>query len=222
MLSMTDSTDVTWSYNIMEDIEGTAFIAGLNNGTAANWKIYGNVGVHTAAYAANTGRGSTHNFGVAGIVYIANDASNNNSANNWLIYNNTFYNIKGTYSGIVIQAGSGNTVQNNIWYNSVRTNNSGSTAYSYNWYFNTNKDSDTAASSVTCSSQCNLFVDGAGKNFRLGVATVAGAALSAAYNMDMDGKVRGTDGTWDRGAYEFSNTPSISPAPPTNLITQVQ
>ncbi len=32
---------------------------------------------------------------------------------------------------------------------------------------------------------------------------LAGVSLASPYNMDMDGKTRGADGTWDRGAYEF-------------------
>ena len=55
LLSMTDSTNVVWSNNVMEDIEGTAFIAGLNGGTASNWQIYGNVALHIAGYIARTG-----------------------------------------------------------------------------------------------------------------------------------------------------------------------
>ncbi len=62
MLSMTDSTNVTWSNNVMEDIEGTAFIAGLNNGTASNWNIFGNVILHSASYIADTGRKAGHNM----------------------------------------------------------------------------------------------------------------------------------------------------------------
>jgi hypothetical protein len=219
MLSMTESTNVTWSNNVMEDIEGTAFIAGLNGGTISNWKIFGNVAFHSAAYAADTGRKTGHNFGVAGFVYIANDASNNNTGNNVLVYNNTIANIKGTYSGVVIQAGSGNEVRNNIWYSSVRTNNSFGGAISNNWYYNTVQDGDSTATKTVCSTGCDVFVSSGGKDFRLKTAVGSGLALVAPYNADMNGVIRGADGTWDRGAFEFGGA-AAAPAAPTNFIVK--
>jgi hypothetical protein len=217
MLSMTDSTNVVWSNNVMEDIEGTAFIAGLNGGTASNWKIFGNVAFHSAQYIADTGRKAGHNYGVAGLVYIANDASNNNTGNNFLVYGNTMVNIKGTYSGVVIQRGSGNEVRNNIWYNSVRTNNSFTGSISNNWYFNTVQDGDASASKTVCTTACDVFANLASKDFRLKVATGGGMALAAPFNIDLNGSVRGADGTWDRGAFEFGVVGGITLLAPTNL-----
>ena len=40
-------------------------------------------------------------------------------------------------------------------------------------------------------------------NFHLTSATNNGISLPSPFNMDMDGKTRGSDGTWDRGAYEY-------------------
>jgi hypothetical protein len=205
MLSMTESTNVTWSNNVMEDIEGTAFIAGLNGGTATGWNIYGNVAFHSAAYVADTGRKAGHNYGVAGFIYVANDASNNNTGNNFRVYNNTFYNIQGTYSGVVIQLGTGNVVQNNIWYNSVRTNNSFSGTIGYNWYYNTIQDGDATGTKVVCSTNCAIFIDPASNNFDLKAPTAAGISLGSPYNIDPDGIARGGDGVWDRGAFEYGS-----------------
>lgn len=219
LLSMTDSTNVTWSNNVMEDIEGTAFIAGLNGGTATNWKIFGNVAFHSAAYKAGTGRKPGHNYGVAGIVFIANDASNNNRGNGILFYNNTMVNIQGSYSGVVIQSGSGNEVRNNIWYDSVRTNNSFSGTISHNWYYDTVQDGDSSATKTVCNSGCDLFKSISGKDFRLDSATAGGMTLSAPYNTDMNGVIRGADGTWDRGAFEFGSA-AATVQPPTNLKVQ--
>jgi len=63
------------------------------------------------------------------------------------------------------------------------------------------------------------FVNYAGKDFRLKVATVAGTSLSAPFNLDIIGIARGSDGTWDRGAYEFGGTATTgtTPAAPTGL-----
>ena len=217
MLSMTDSTNVVWSNNVMEDLEGTAFIAGLNGGTAANWKIFGNVASHSAAYIANTGRKSGHNFGVAGFVFIANDASNNNRGNGFLVYNNSFVNIQGSYSGVVIQSGTGNEVRNNIWYSSVRTNNSFSGTISNNWYYNTPIDGDSTATKTVCTSSCDIFTSITGKDFRLKSATGGGFTLGSPFNIDTNGVTRGADGNWDRGAFEFGGTAVSAVLAPTNF-----
>lgn len=219
MLSMTESNGVTWSNNVMEDIEGTAFIAGLNGGAISNWKIFGNVFFHSDAYRADTGRKAGHNLGVAGMVYIANDASNNNTGNNIYFYNNTVANVVGTYSGVVIQSGSGNEVRNNVWYNSVRTNNSFSGTISNNWYYNTSQDGDSTGTKMVCSSGCDVFNNVSGKDFRLKAAIGGGMSLSSPYNTDMNGVTRGSDGTWDRGAYEFGGS-GATVQPPTNVKVQ--
>jgi hypothetical protein len=218
LLSMTSSDGVVFSNNIIEDIEGTAIFAGLNGGAAANWKIYGNVIFHSAAYAADSGRVSGHNWGIAGIVFVANDASNANRGDNFWVYNNTIYNIKGSYSGVVIQLGTGNIVQNNVWYGSVRTNNSFSGALGYNWYYNTQADGDSTATKVVCSSNCNVFVGASSKDFTLATAIPGGVNLAAPFNVDPNGTMRGGDGTWDRGAFEFGGgSTSSTPSAPSNL-----
>lgn len=217
LLSMTDSTDVVWSNNVMKDIEGTGFIVGINGGVAQNWRIFGNVFVHSAAYAADTGRKPGHNFGVSGVVYIANDSSNDNTGNNIFFYNNTLVNIQGLWSGVIIQKGAGNKVKNNIWYGSVRTNNSFAGSISHNWYFNTVQDGDATPSKVVCTSACDLFFSVPGKDFRIKAPTAAGQSLAAPSNVDPLGRARGTDGVWDRGAYEFTTSAIPALTPPTNL-----
>jgi hypothetical protein len=211
LMSMTDTTDVTWSNNVMEDIEGTAFIAGMNGGTAANWNIFGNVALHTAAYAADTGRKPGHTWGVAGLVYIAHAADNMNYGNNIEVVNNTIVDIVGTWSGVVIQAGSGNVVRNNVWYSSVQTGTSFSGTISHNWYYQTQADGDNSTTKVTCTTGCNIFSNVANRDFHLVKALPAGYALPAPMVVDSDGVTRAIDGNWDRGAYEFSGS-TLSPA----------
>jgi hypothetical protein len=57
-----------------------------------------------------------------------------------------------------------------------------------------------------------LFVNFAGGDFRLASATAAGdSSISSQFNgdlTDMNGLARGTDGLWDRGAFEFSSSQS--------------
>lgn len=210
------SDDVTFRFNVIEDPEGTAVFAILNGdpgkstaNTANNWQIYGNVIFHSMGYARE---------GIAGVVFSANDSSNSNWSDNWKVYNNTIAKIVGTWSGVVIQAGAGNIVQNNIWYKSVRTNNSGA-AFDYNWYFNTVADGDGGANKQICTFSCSIFVDAEGGNFHLATATNSGKPLPTPYNMDMDGRIRGGSGVWARGAYEFGDGAS-PPAPPSNLAVR--
>jgi hypothetical protein len=218
MLSMTDSDGVTFSNNVIEDIEGTAVFAGLNNGLASNWKIFGNTFTHTAAFVAMN-RYPVHTGGITGIVFCANDSSNANTCNNFLYYNNTAVNIQGLWSGVIIQKGTGNVVQNNIWYNSVRTGSTDGTPGN-NFYINTIADGDTSASKVVCTSNCSIFVDPANTDFHLNAATATGTALAAPYNTDPDSITRGSDGTWDRGAFEFGGTQATMLPPTLRTITQ--
>jgi hypothetical protein len=62
----------------------------------------------------------------------------------------------------------------------------------------------------------DLFTNYASQNYHLARATTAWQSLGAPYNVDYDGKTRGSDGLWDRGAYEFNGT-TATPNPPTNL-----
>ncbi len=103
MMSVYSSTNMTFSNNVIEDIEGTAVWAGIGDGGSTGWKIYGNVISHSAAYIADTGRKAGHNFGIAGIIFVANDATNANSGSNIQVFNNSMVNIQGSYSGVVIQ-----------------------------------------------------------------------------------------------------------------------
>lgn len=220
MMSVYESTNMTFSNNVIEDIEGTAVWAGIGDGGSTGWKIFGNVIFHSAAYKADTGRKAGHNFGLAGIIFVANDATNNNRGSNILVYNNTMVNIPGSYSGVVIQVGSGNEVRNNIWYGSVRTNNSFSGTISNNWYYNTPQDGDSTATKTVCTASCDIFTSISGKDFRLKMATGGGMALSAPYNLDMNGVTRGVDGSWDRGAFEFGGAGGATVQPPTGLKVQ--
>jgi hypothetical protein len=217
ILSDDGSDNVVFRFNIIEDPEGTAVFAILNgsgskstSNTASGWKIYGNVIFHSDSYW------SAGREGITGIVFSAKDATNSNWSDDWKVYNNTIVHVKGLWSGVVIQAGSGNVVQNNIWYNSVRTNNGGA-SFDYNWYYNTLPDGDNGVNRQTCTSNCNIFASIANKDFHLVSATASGIILPSPYNVDIDGVVRGSNGVWTRGAYQFPGQAFSSLQAPTNL-----
>jgi hypothetical protein len=221
MISMTDSDNFIFSSNAIEDIEGSAIWAGVNGGTMSNWKIYGNTVVHTDAYLNNIGRKTqkswdnkydeNHTWGISGAIFIGNDSNYQAFGNNFQIYNNTFVNVVGLWSGFVIQAGAGNFAQNNMWYNCVRTSNSHVTQ-GWNWYYNTQADwDDTPTKQINIDGKA--FVSIPNRDFHLIAPTQAGTILGSPMNVDGDGVTRGADGTWDRGAYEYvshSNHPPFA------------
>lgn len=192
--SSTSSSNWTWRWNVIEDPEGTAVWAFINNGTATDWHIYGNVIYHTAAYK------SAGREGLSGVLFCANDASNDNTLNGLRFYNNTIWNIAGLWSGVVIQSGSNNLVYNNIWSQCVTPNNSGGT-YNYNTYYSTTTQFDSGGQSGTVGTQ--PLVSPSTGNFALVGATAAGLDVGSPYNVDANGVTRGSSGVWDRGAFEY-------------------
>jgi hypothetical protein len=202
-----NATNYTFRYNMVEDCEGTAIFAGINDGTISGLYIYGNVFQHTLAYNANTGRPpfgtdpGTHTEGIAGIIYIANDASNDNFGDHVLFYNNSVYGIRGSRSGIFIEDGDGgNEIRNNVWFNcSAQTDHSvvGGVTISHNWYYLTTASGDASGTKQTGSA--DPFVATATNDFHLSITTTAGFDTGSPYNIDPDGVTRAT---WSRGAYE--------------------
>lgn len=118
-------------------------------------------------------------------------------------YNNTFTGIaEDTVFGEILLNGSGNSAINNLAYN-----NAGSF----------NVSASTVSNNITASS--NPFVDYSGGNYRLSAPTAAGYFLSSPYNADRDGKIRGGDGNFDVGAFEFvSGSADVTPP----VISNVQ
>jgi hypothetical protein len=128
------------------------------------------------------------------------------SASNTLVYNNTIAGISGGGVGgiILINGGTGNVCRNNLWYNVV-----GSPSCTANTVSDNGEESS------------NPFVNYTGGNLSLSRA-ISGYTLSSPYNADMDGRIRGADGVWDRGAFEFpSGSPPLrTPGTPSDIQIQ--
>jgi hypothetical protein len=124
-----------------------------------------------------------------------------NNGRNIKVYNNTFAGGTGNNNiTLNTSALNGNIAQNNLW---VACSSSQAQA--------------GTADNNTSTSDTGIFVNYSAGDLRLAVPTAAGAALNSPYNLDMLGKTRGADGTFDRGAYEFgalSVTPlnAVSPS----------
>lgn len=214
MMSLTDATDMVIRNNVIADIEGTGVVCGLNDGNATGVQIYGNVVYHSQDYAADTGRKPEHNVGIAAFVYVAHDSSNNNTGNNFAVHNNTFFNIVGLWSGVHIEAGSGNEAFNNLWYNCPRGGHA-NTTLDYNWYYGDAPTDESGTHTIKCTANCNHFVATSDPpSLRLTTHLESGVDLGATYAIDMDGHHRNT---WDRGAYEYVDPSSSTLAAPINL-----
>ena len=193
--------DYVFRYNHFEDIEGTGTIIVLDKGTGGtesnNWEIYGNVFMYHDGNPFN--RSGNGNGAIAVI--------NNETANDWKIYNNSFISMKYGSSpnariSFVASVGSGHEIFNNIWFDSDEATHSGTFTADWNWYFSTTHTTETNEQAGSG----DPFVDWVNEDFHLSAATNAGTDTGASLpgnDFDMDGVERGADGTWDRGAFEF-------------------
>lgn len=216
MLSDVGSDNLTFRYNMIEDIQGTGVWAVLNgasgaktaSNTALDWKIYGNIINWTASATKN----------VSALFYSANDASNNNYTDNLVFYNNTIYGSSPRVAnyGVFIQSGSNNLVKNNIFYNAGVSSHVNTTA-DYNWYYLTTHTGEAGVNTQTCALNCTIFTNTANNDFSLSGTNLPDAgdsSIGSEFNTDMNGVIRGADGTWNRGAFEFARRQHhIAPAP---------
>jgi len=147
--------------------------------------------------------------------------SGESSAGPIYLYNNTFVNVPiVTGQGNQINAASGSQTRNNIYWNS-----------SWSVQIISDMDYDFSSGSATgshsISSGSNPFVNLSGSVYQI-ISTVGakypkdkGVALAAPYNIDPNGVVRGSDGAWDIGAYEYGSVSTNStPAPIVSAISQ--
>ncbi len=162
----------------------------------ADSQIYNNVFVNVSG--TNGVLKGTSSGGFTNTLVYGNTVINSNGP---LLYQN---NAGGGYS-------SGNVVINNLLYNCASLINeagAGPIAHSNNALFDSGTISETGVQIGTG----DPFVDYVHGNYFLKADTNNGQILPAPYNTDINGKVRGSDGVWDRGAVQI-----IRPKPPLNL-----
>lgn len=221
--TLTTDSDSTIRYCIFEDVSNTAVVGAVNGtGTANNWKIYGNVFWWTGKYP---------DAQVSALIDIRNDTALgvspsiiNMSASNWEFYNNTIVGALGGSSiGSRIGAGTNNKFYNNIWYTNVANEiSSWNAAFDYNYYYGNirtsgctppcNKDIKVGTNDVIGTE--DPFIDWKNGDFRLKKSI--GTGIATAYTLDALGNVRGSDGNWDIGAYEFTKT-TVTTNPPATV-----
>lgn len=194
--STTDANHI-YRYNVFRNIEGSAVIM-IKDSVQAGFQIYGNVFYNDADHILDG-----YNFSESPEPSLANfdvtngpisDGSGEDRANNALVYNNTFANTQAAGNGptgIDFNNSTGDVCYNNLFSGGEYA---GVVAC------------DTVASNTT-NGATSLFTDYANHDYTLASA-VAGTALNSPYNMDMRGYIRGDDGTFDQGAYEYDDTPA--------------
>lgn len=214
--SLSADSNAIIRYNIFEDVSNTAFIANVNgSGTSNNWQIYGNVFVHTGTRLSS----------VSALMDLGYSSSM--TISNWKFYNNSVININpggGGQAGIIMTGtnGGGNVAYNNLFYhNNANALVLGGFTTDYSFYSDNRRIEG-------CNPTCNIdnqnkethaqistgspFVSWTKGDYELLTPTKGGYALTAPYNTDPLDNVRGADGVWDRGTYEFKN--GILPRPP--------
>lgn len=203
-----DDVHFRWNY-LAESPSSGGFVA--NNDETANLvRIYGNVFSNGGPIACNT-----------------------QNCTNWRVFNNTFHHAVNPVSDAA-PAGSGNLFYNNIHVHfdemSFMWPDSGEGTHDYNWFSNCAGLRCTMGKNTNenicqgCAGGCDSvtetatpFVNDAGDepedwqltsaisgNPGTNVCSLDDCAGEDRYNEDAFGNTRGTDGTWDRGAFEFN------------------
>jgi hypothetical protein len=198
--------DTTFRYNLFTDIQSTGGLMWNNNSDPnAHLYVYGNIWYKPAGKV----------WGVANGLIGGWSTSNNNRASNIWVYNNTFINVDQQSLSSFPSVYSGNRAYNNIFYNSQAPNFSRFQTHDYNHFINSGGTQSEPHGTTSASG--TPFVNFTGMDFRLTAHTSTGTALSSPYNVDPMGTVRGYNGVFDRGAFQFTGGSAVLLLPPTNL-----
>lgn len=213
--SIGTNTNITIRYSLWDMIEGTAVIAGVNSGRSDNWQIYGNIFSRC----------------VTPVYYYweAPPSTNQNEMINLKFINNTIVGMPGvSEGGVVIQSGSNNLIYNNIWYNNIANSFGLGGTHDYNYASNNvrvencspnpcDKNSDIAGTEAHGQKTTrNPFLNYNSNPLLADFTAYIQAGLNtnslvSGNGVDMLGRTRGADGTWDRGAIEFLGKNPLSP-----------
>lgn len=222
-------SNIIFRHNIWEANEGQGLIAMGENAasTVENIRFYGNVVFNKYGSIKSGSNPETAGFNTGG--GIVGDSWTEGTTRNVYVYNNTIVNVGGetkTYpNGITVNqstaqfrmpANASNIYSyNNLCYKCTSTVYTGFDGYGYHASGGKEGMGGTSEQTGLASS---IFQNYTGNDFRLASATEAGLTLATQLwwsggadsffgtvdsVVDMYGKIRGLDGTWDRGAYEY-------------------
>jgi hypothetical protein len=211
----TKVSNLTFAYDVWEDIEGTGIIVATIDGM----QVYGNVFFTTSAY--NLSRGGLGNGSVTTWTAASCQSGcgpNSEGATSVKVYNCTFAELAGA-GGIRFPntLSANNEALNNLLLNIGAVDWTLVGTHDYNWFFNSGPQSESHMQTGIAVP----FVSEATEDFHLLSHTNSGTPLSSPFNLDPDGNVRGASGIWDRGAYQVGGFVTNGPNPPTSLIAIV-
>lgn len=179
------------------------------DGNETNSQFYGNIYYHSGASLFVFEAGYTHNVYMYNNVF-ENDGTYGDYQPAWLYFigtmtgeiaNNVWYNVD--------QSGSCPICNHNAYSLGAPSGESGSFSFSPGGQFvNLSPNTPAAADFHLTSTGAGAFAN-------------KGKALSAPFNVDPDGNIRGADGGWDIGAYEYKGS-SGAPGAPTGLTGTVK
>ncbi len=239
------ATNHTFSHMAIHGWESGVYVAGMSNPVfeyidmydimAINWSAYHPNGIYTSSAPGGIVRYSKFHKGPGGNgVGEGIFFEQSGGSTGWQIYGNVFYDLNQTgWKAIEITSAVGaikvyNNTFDNILVGSLYTSNSWSCSggeWRNNLLLNAgNNTCGTASNNVTAGSAA-VFVNRTARDYHIvsntgtGFPRNAGVALpSSPYNADPDGTVRGADGTWDVGAFEFGCTSCASPPAPATSV----
>ncbi len=185
-------SNMIFRYNWWENIQGTGIIMHMS-GEVTDWEVYGNV---------------FYDSGIAPLGLTAHGAvadNQNGSIKRVKVYNNTIVGIRGLSSSFRFFKGAGDIeAYNNLWYKCPAfARMAGVTKQDCNTYIDTEAPGVPGANDKKLKGE-DPFVNSKEHDFRLNRPTSPGKILKAPYDKDLLGNTRGTNGTWSRGAFEFS------------------
>ena len=209
---LVSANNVVIKFCTFEDIEGTGVLSLCN---ADQWHIFGNIFFYSASYPHTNQNGTGCSFLVG--------TSSAYGGDGIYLYNNTIYNMLGYNSAMGLGTYSTNYHQhNNIWDDLEKLNFNRGATEDYNAEYGTGTIYGSMnTNSVSLNSSC--LTDPANGDFSI-TSDIAGQPITSLftpaswptdYNKDRNGNIRGADGIYDMGAYEFLGNSGIRP--PENL-----
>jgi len=179
-------------YNTFKDIRGTGVVV-IKELVQGHMYIYGNLFYCTDpmfttsnGVIANTGGGDSQN------TYMH-------------VYNNTMVNCYGLNTGVRWQNEpiTGNVVFNNLWYNCENVSIGGVEDAGYNYIIDSTLKYGAIMYPNDIVTTGDPFANSSSHDYRLALPTEPGLTLTAPFQKDLKEETRGSDGVWDRGAFEY-------------------
>ncbi|WP_157272387.1 hypothetical protein [Azohydromonas aeria] len=199
--------DTTFRHNLFTDVQSTGGLMWDNSSnTSARLMVYGNVFYRPSGATWQQANGVVGGWTGGG----------GEQFHNAKVYNNAFINVNQAALSTLPRIASGNEAFNNIFLNSQAPSFAKFASHNHNHFINSGT---TQGESAGTTASTDPFVNVAALDFRLKAATGAGSNFATPYNVDGLGNTRGSDGTWDRGPFEFV-TGAVTVAAPTNLRAQ--